>query len=67
MPDNLSDIHRQIINTLINRIKEHYRNDIAIVACYGSVINGTANPKSDIDFYFIPKSDRGYELMVSHS
>lgn len=45
---------------LINWIKEtvinEYADDISIVALYGSYINGTANPKLDIDCYFIPKA-----------
>ena len=51
---------------LINWIKEtvinEYADDISIVALYGSYINGTANPKSDIDCYFIPKTERAYQF-----
>ena len=61
IPD-LKDDKKQIKNALLNKIQEHYKDDISIVACYGSYITGTANSKSDIDFYFIPKNDRGYEM-----
>lgn len=51
---------------LINRIKEtvinEYTDDISIVALYGSYINGTANPKSNINCYFIPKTERAYQF-----
>ena len=30
----------------------------------GSFINGTANAKSDVDCYFIPKTERGYQFAV---
>ena len=59
---NLKDDKRQILNALLNKIQEQYEDDISIVACYGSYITGTANSKSDIDFYFIPKNNRGYEM-----
>jgi hypothetical protein len=53
---------RKIIDALLKRIENHYRDDISIVACYGSYITGTSNPKSDLDFYFIPKTEKGYEM-----
>ena len=33
-----------------------------MLLCYGSYINGTANKKSDVDMYFIPRNEKGYEL-----
>lgn len=44
------------------KVKREYAEDISLVLLYGSFINGTANPKSDIDCYFIPRTERGYEL-----
>lgn len=44
------------------KVKCEYAEDISLVLLYGSFINGTANPKSDIDCYFIPRTERGYEL-----
>ena len=31
---------------------------------YGSYVNGTANSKSDLDCYFIPKTENGYHMAV---
>ena len=43
----------------IQRRAEGFRGDIAVIAAYGSYINGTANPRSDVDCYFVPKTERG--------
>lgn len=54
--------NEKIIQWLTNRIKDHYSEDIALLLIYGSYVNGTANERSDVDFYFIPKTDRGHEM-----
>lgn len=51
-----------ILEVILNKINCEYRDDVSLVCCYGSYINGTANEKSDIDIYFVPKTDRAYEL-----
>ena len=33
-----------------------------MLIAYGSYIHGITNDKSDVDMYFIPRTDRGYEL-----
>lgn len=53
---------KQIVDALLEKIENKYKNDISLVACYGSYITGTANPRSDLDFYFIPKTEKGYEM-----
>ena len=45
-----------------NKIKVKYSDDIAVVVCYGSYITGSAYQKSDLDFFFIPKTNKGYEM-----
>lgn len=58
------EINDKIITWIINKVKAEYVDDISLVLIYGSHINGTANEKSDVDCYFIPKTERGYELAV---
>lgn len=58
-------MNEQIINIIAETIHKTYKNDIAIFAVYGSYVRGDAHEKSDIDFYFIPKTNKGYELHTS--
>ena len=39
-----------------------YRSDIALIAVYGSYINGTAGERSDVDMYFVPRTERAMEF-----
>lgn len=52
----------QVVNRVLERIKGEFPDDIDLVVGYGSYVNGTANEKSDVDMYFIPRNDRGYAL-----
>lgn len=52
----------EVANLLIDKIKKDYKDDIAIVALCGSYIYNDTHRKSDLDFYFIPKTERGYEM-----
>lgn len=54
-----------IVKWAVNKIEAEYKDDVSLLLTYGSYINGTANPMSDVDFYFIPKTDRAYELCKS--
>ena len=60
--ENRKETNDKIVKWITDRVRSEYANDISIVAIYGSYINGTANSKSDVDCYFIPKTDRGYEF-----
>jgi len=51
-----------IVEWVINRIKKEYKDDVSLLLTYGSYENGTANPLSDVDFYFIPKTENAYKL-----
>ncbi len=51
-----------IVEWVVKRIEKEYKEDVSLLLIYGSYENGTANPLSDVDFYFIPKTERGYEL-----
>jgi hypothetical protein len=47
---------------LIEKIKKDYANDIAVVVMMGSHLYEDTHSRSDLDLYFIPKTERGYEL-----
>lgn len=51
-----------IVEWAIKRIEKEYKEDVAMLLTYGSYENGTANSLSDVDFYFIPKTERAYKL-----
>ena len=55
-------VNDKIVNWISNRVKKDYAEDIALILLYGSYINGTANTKSDVDCYFIPRTQRGYQF-----
>lgn len=52
----------RLVGWIVHKVKTEYPNDIALVLLYGSYINGSANSRSDVDCYFIPKTERGYAL-----
>lgn len=52
----------KMLEFFLKFIKIEYSQDVAIVAYYGSYAQGTQNPNSDIDLFFIPSTDRGYDL-----
>lgn len=55
-------VNDKIINWIVNRAEKYYAEDIALILIYGSYVNGTANAKSDVDCYFIPRTERGYQF-----
>ena len=54
--------NEMIVDWAINKIQKQYKGDVSLLLTYGSYENGTSNPLSDVDFYFIPKTDHAYEL-----
>ena len=52
----MNDIFK-VADILIEHIKHRYPQDIALVVCCGSYIHGTAQEKSDLDFFFIPETE----------
>lgn len=53
-----------IANILVDRIKRTYKDDIALVAYYGSYAQGKATSLSDLDMFFIPCTEKGFEQLV---
>lgn len=53
-----------VATTLINHIEQVYSEDVALIAYYGSYAQGTATKRSDLDFFFIPATDKGYSASI---
>jgi len=50
----------KIVRWIRETVARDYRDDVALVLLYGSFVNGTTHRLSDVDCFFIPKTDRGY-------
>lgn len=57
--------NEKLARWIVQRAEDTYAQDIALVLLYGSFVNGTANPRSDVDCYFIPKTERGLRFACS--
>lgn len=58
----MNDKNDQIARWVANKADTDFKGDISMVLTYGSYVNGTGNPMSDVDFYFIPRTDNGYKM-----
>lgn len=58
------EINDKLIQWILHKVQTEYADDVSLVVVYGSYINGTAGSKSDVDCYYIPKSEHGYDLAV---
>ena len=56
------ELNRQVVRWLKERAAGPFAGDLSLVAAYGSHFNGTETEYSDVDCYFIPKTDRGWEF-----
>lgn len=52
----------KVAEAFIEKIRKDYPDDISIVALCGSYVYNDIHDKSDLDFYFIPKTERGYQV-----
>lgn len=59
-----STLNKKIVDWIVKRAEHNYADDISLILLYGSFINGTANSRSDVDCYFIPKTERGYQFAI---
>jgi len=55
---------REIIDSLIEKVKRDYEEDIDAIICYGSYVTQTYNEQSDLDFFFIPKTKKANEMCL---
>ena len=53
---------KEILDIIISTVREQYKDDIALMIVYGSAVNGTADDRSDLDIFYIPKTEKGYFL-----
>ena len=51
-----------LLAIIVEKIETSYSEDISLLICYGSYITGEYGGMSDIDFFFVPKTNRGSEL-----
>ena len=52
----------QLMDWIGKTVRNHYAGKVALVCLYGSHINGAANEHSDVDCYFVPKTEEGMAL-----
>jgi hypothetical protein len=53
---------QRIINLIIDKIKTDFSEDIKLAVMYGSFVTHTQHEKSDVDFFFVPKTERGWKM-----
>ena len=51
-----------LLAILVEKIETAYADDISLLICYGSFITGDHSRLSDIDFFFVPGTERGFDL-----
>lgn len=54
--------NENIVAWIKSQVINEFKDNISLVLLYGSYFNGTSNTMSDVDCYFIPKTDRGYQF-----
>ena len=52
-------LNGQLVRWLRERAAGDFAGELSLVVSYGSHWNGTAGPLSDVDCYFVPKTERG--------
>lgn len=52
-------LNDQLVRWLQERAAGAFAGELSLVVSYGSHWNGTAGPLSDVDCYFVPKTERG--------
>jgi len=52
----------RIVGWAIGKVESEYPDDVCLLIVYGSYVNRTEGPLSDVDFYYVPASERAGEL-----
>lgn len=52
----------KIAELFIEKIRRDYPDDISLVVVMGSYVYNDTHDRSDLDLYFVPKTERGYNL-----
>lgn len=56
------EMRDRLVGWIEETVRNHYAEKVALVCLYGSHINGTADERSDVDCYFVPKTEEGVAL-----
>ncbi len=51
-----------LLAIIVEKICAQFREDISLLVCYGSFVTGGHGRTSDIDFFFVPKTEKGFAL-----
>lgn len=51
-----------LCDLLIAKVKRDYPGDVSLMHVYGSYADDDMHELSDLDIYFVPKTERGYQL-----
>ena len=52
----------EVAECLVDKIKKDYDGDVSLVHIHGSYFYNDTHDLSDLDLYFVPKTERGYSL-----
>lgn len=52
----------RVLDWVVNKVRADYPDDVCLLAVYGSYVNRTDGPMSDVDFYYIPATVRADAL-----
>ena len=52
----------KIAETFIEKIRRDYADDVSLVVVMGSYVFDEIHDRSDLDMFYVPKTDRGYNL-----
>jgi hypothetical protein len=52
----------EAVEILVEKIKKDYSGDVSLVHVHGSYFYNDTHELSDIDLYFVPKTERGFKL-----
>ena len=53
---------KQLSDILVDKVKRDYASDVSIIHIHGSYIYGNTHNLSDLDIFFVPRTERGYNL-----
>lgn len=58
----MNNNNKNLVDWIVKKVETEYKDDVSILVVYGSYINGNATEFSDVDLYYVPKTDKAHEL-----
>lgn len=58
--------NERYLDEILKLIETDYSSDIDLLVLYGSYVNGNTHAKSDVDMFYVPKSNRSQELCKTY-